>query len=64
MSGSQVYILTPMPLNIPPRYSAWGPRLYTFFMYLNDVDQGGETRFTKLNLLVMATYHSSLSTEY
>ena len=34
-----------------PRYSAWGPRLYTFFMYLNDVEAGGETRFTKLNIV-------------
>ena len=29
-----------------------GPRLYTFFMYLSDVEQGGETRFTKLNISV------------
>ena len=35
-----------------PRYSAWGPRLYTFFMYLSDVESGGETRFTKLNISV------------
>ena len=39
-----------------PRYSAWGPRLYTFFMYLSDRDdtglEGGETRFTKLNISV------------
>jgi len=35
-----------------PQYSAWGPRLYTFFMYLSDVEAGGETRFTKLNLTV------------
>mmetsp|Transcript_5103 Transcript_5103/g.13443 ORF Transcript_5103/g.13443 Transcript_5103/m.13443 type:complete len:401 (+) Transcript_5103:65-1267(+) len=35
-----------------PQYSAWGPRLFTFFMYLSDVDEGGETRFTKLNLTV------------
>ena len=31
-----------------PRYSAWGPRLYTFFMYLSDVLDGGGTRFTRL----------------
>jgi len=43
-----------------PRYSAWGPRLYTFFMYLNDVDQGGETRFTKLNLSVTPTKGSAI----
>ena len=35
-----------------PKLSAWGPRLYTFFMYLNDVEMGGETRFTKLNISV------------
>ena len=35
-----------------PRFSAWGPRLYTFFMYLSDVEEGGETRFTKLNISV------------
>jgi len=35
-----------------PRGSAWGPRLYTFFMYLSDVEAGGETRFTKLNISV------------
>lgn len=25
-----------------PHHSAWGPRLYTFFMYLSDVEEGGE----------------------
>jgi hypothetical protein len=35
-----------------PRYSAWGPRLYTFFIYLSDVEAGGETRFTRLNMSV------------
>uniref|UniRef100_A0A7S0LH06 Fe2OG dioxygenase domain-containing protein n=1 Tax=Coccolithus braarudii TaxID=221442 RepID=A0A7S0LH06_9EUKA len=35
-----------------PRYSAWGPRLYTFFMYLSDVEEGGHTRFTHLNISV------------
>ena len=30
------------------RYAAWGPRLYTFFMYLSDVLDGGGTRFTRL----------------
>ena len=37
---------------IAPRHSSWGPRLYTFFMYLSDVDKGGETNFTRLNLTV------------
>ena len=27
----------------------WGKRVYTFFIYLNDVEDGGETYFTKLN---------------
>ncbi len=35
-----------------PKDSAWGPRLYTFFIYLSDVEEGGGTRFTKLNLTV------------
>ena len=35
-----------------PRLSAWGPRLYTFFMYLSDVDEGGQTRFTRINVTV------------
>ena len=35
-----------------PRNSAWGPRLYTFFIYLSDVEAGGETRFTRLNISV------------
>merc|ERR1711957_965047 len=25
-----------------------GPRVLTFFLYLSDVDEGGETKFTKL----------------
>ena len=37
---------------ISPPESAWGPRLYTFFMYLSDVVEGGETNFTKLNISV------------
>ena len=35
-----------------PKNSAWGPRLYTFFMYLSEVEHGGETRFTRLNISV------------
>jgi prolyl 4-hydroxylase len=27
----------------------WGKRVYTFFIYLNDVEEGGETYFPKLN---------------
>lgn len=29
-----------------------GPRLYTFFMYLSDVEEGGETEFTKLGIKI------------
>ncbi len=29
-----------------------GPRVYTFFMYLNDVEEGGETAFTELGIKV------------
>ena len=35
-----------------PATSAWGPRVYTFFMYLSDVEGGGETRFPLLNITV------------
>ena len=34
--------------NAHPR-SPWGPRVFTFFMYLSDVEAGGATRFTKLD---------------
>tara|TARA_B110001452_G_scaffold37928_1_gene29014 strand:+ start:1211 stop:1627 length:417 start_codon:yes stop_codon:yes gene_type:complete len=30
------------------QYRAQGVRIYTIFMYLNDVDEGGGTRFTDL----------------
>jgi prolyl 4-hydroxylase len=29
-----------------------GPRLFTFFLYLNDVEEGGHTNFTKLGFSV------------
>ena len=37
-------------------HSPWGPRLYTFFLYLNNVPEGGGggTRFSQLNLTVEA----------
>ena len=35
-----------------PRTSAWGPRIYTFFMYLNEVEAGGHTHFPRLNVSV------------
>lgn len=37
-----------------PRSSAWGPRLYTFFMYLAEGYTGGETHFPRLNITVAA----------
>ena len=37
--------------NARPR-SPWGPRLFTFFLYLSDVEEGGATRFSKLGLTV------------
>ena len=30
------------------RYEPEGPRILTFFLYLNDVEDGGETRFTDI----------------
>ena len=39
--------------NAHPR-SPWGPRLFTFFLYLNDVERGGGTRFVHLNMTVEA----------
>ena len=37
-----------------PQTSAWGPRMYTFFMYLNDAAEGGggETHFPQLNISI------------
>ena len=31
---------------------ATGHRILTFFLYLNDVDEGGETRFTDLDISI------------
>jgi len=33
-------------------YDASGPRILTFFIYLSDVEEGGETQFDKLNIKV------------
>lgn len=35
-----------------PTTSYWGPRMYTFFMYLNDCEGGGQTHFPRLNISV------------
>ena len=32
--------------------SAYGPRVFTFFMYLNTVEKGGETEFPSLNISI------------
>jgi len=37
-----------------PRASAWGPRMFTVFMYVGEGYTGGETNFPKLNLTVGA----------
>ena len=37
-----------------PRSSAWGPRMFTVFMYIGDGYTGGETAFPRLNLTVQA----------
>jgi hypothetical protein len=37
-----------------PRSSAWGPRMYTFFMYLSDGYEGGKTHFPRLNITIDA----------
>ena len=37
--------------NAKPR-APWGPRLFTFFLYLSDVEGGGGTRFRYLNITV------------
>ena len=34
-----------------------GPRVYTLFMYLSDVEEGGETEFTKLKISVTPPPH-------
>lgn len=37
-----------------PRSSAWGPRMFTIFIYVGDGYTGGETAFPRLNLTVGA----------
>ena len=35
-----------------PRSSAWGPRMFTVFMYIGDGYEGGLTHFPRLNLSI------------
>tara|TARA_B110001452_G_scaffold72843_1_gene58920 strand:+ start:702 stop:2198 length:1497 start_codon:yes stop_codon:yes gene_type:complete len=37
-----------------PRSSAWGPRMFTVFMYVGDGYEGGLTHFPKLNITIPA----------
>ena len=37
-----------------PRSSAWGPRMFTVFMYIGDGYEGGLTHFPKLNITIPA----------
>ena len=37
-----------------------GPRILTFFLYLSNVDEGGETHFPKLNISVTPEKGSAL----
>ena len=39
-------------LGLDPVVSACGPRILTFFVYLSDVDEGGETSFPEVGLKV------------
>jgi prolyl 4-hydroxylase len=40
-------------LGLDPVISACGPRILTFFIYLSDVEEGGETNFPELNMAVV-----------
>lgn len=42
------------------RKRGWGARVYTFFIYLNDVPEGGETCFPKLDLSFMPEQGSAI----
>lgn len=41
-------------------HKACGPRIYTFFLYLSDVEEGGATAFPKLNITVRPKKGSAL----
>jgi len=40
-------------INMQPILAACGSRIMTFFLYLSDVEEGGETAFSRLNLKVV-----------
>ncbi|CAJ1409132.1 unnamed protein product [Effrenium voratum] len=46
--------------NISDNDHACGPRIYTFFLYLSDVEEGGETNFPRLNISVKPRKGSAL----
>lgn len=41
-------------------YKACGPRIYTFFLYLSDVEAGGETAFPQLDIAIKPRKGSAL----
>ena len=49
------YVASPNDFPMPA-----GPRVLTFFMYLSDVEEGGETHFPKLNISVKPEKGSAL----
>ncbi|CAE7299516.1 P4HA2 [Symbiodinium natans] len=46
--------------NLTDNHFASGPRIYTFFLYMSDVEEGGETQFTELNISVRPRKGSAL----
>ncbi len=43
-----------------PHSSPQGPRVFTFFMYLNSVEEGGETEFPKLNISIKPVKNNAI----
>ena len=43
-----------------PSTSPWGPRIFTFFVYLSDVEKGGQTRFTTINKTIQPIKGSAI----
>tara|TARA_B100000768_G_C11213857_1_gene347247 strand:+ start:655 stop:1020 length:366 start_codon:yes stop_codon:yes gene_type:complete len=54
MQGVNAYTVFAYPpsLLVATYYPLQGVRVYTFFVYLSDVEQGGGTRFTDLGITV------------